>query len=270
MRPLISGPTNSTQVEFNKLCKLGGGVRGGPVRTKVCELLRSSGQDLNQYAYSETARHMAEYGNTNPWFVCFAIGLSWGHLAKFEIEFTGTVVSLLTSWNDEDLRFARRFGLERGPEPIEQSLRGAHILFSRVTLPSELPDALERLSRAQDRWLTPILNPSERPPYIGSWNATAMFMVALFAQPALAHTLIRPPPILPPGGPTFRGLQLLHQAGILRRAPAGSELDDADFEPGALYENNDLLAEVRKGRSDWSLVDVHSGLYMLGTRRKSA
>ena len=45
-------------------------------------------------------------------------------------------------------------------------------------------------------------------------------------------------------------------------------LDDADFELGALYENKALLAEVRKGRSDWSLLDVHSGLYMLGTRRK--
>jgi hypothetical protein len=95
-----------------------------------------------------------------------------------------------------------------------------------------------------------------------------MFMTALFAQPALARTLIEPPPILPPGGPTFKGLQLLHQAGILSQAPAGSELDDADFEPGALYENNALLAEVRKARSDWSLLDVHSGLYMLGTRRK--
>jgi hypothetical protein len=268
MRALISGPTNSTQVEFNKLCELGGGVRGGPVRTKVCELLRSSGQDLNQFAYSETAEHISACINANPWHVCFAIGLSWGHLAKFEIEFTRAVVSLLSFWNDDDLRLARTYGLERGPEPIEQSLRGAQMLFSRVTLPSILPDTLERLSRAQERWLAPILNPSERPRYIGSWNATAMFMTALFAQPTLARTLFEPRPILPPGGPTFRGLQLLYQAGILSRAPAGSELDDADFEPGALYENNALLAEVRKGRSDWSLVDVHSGLYMLGTRRK--
>jgi len=213
---------------------------------------------------------MAAYADANPWYVCFAIGLSWGHLAKFEIEFTGAAVSLLSSWNDEDLRLARTYCLERGPEPIEQSLRGAYILFSRVRLPSDLPDTLERLSRAQERWLAPILNPSERPPYIGSWNSTAMFMAALFAQPALAHTLLEPPPILPPAGPTFRGLQLLHQARILSRAPAGSELDDAEFEPGILYENNALLAELRKGRSDWSLVDLHSGLYMLGTRRKSA
>jgi len=32
MRALISGPTNSTQVEFNRLCQLGGGARGGPAR----------------------------------------------------------------------------------------------------------------------------------------------------------------------------------------------------------------------------------------------
>jgi hypothetical protein len=200
--------------------------------------------------------------------VCFAIGLSWGHLAKFEIAFTGAVVSLLRSLNDADLHVVRTFGLERGPDPIEQSLRGAHMLFSRVTLPSTLPDTLERLDRAQERWLTPILNPSERPPYVGSWNATAMFMIALFAQPSLAHTLFEPRPILPSGGPTFRGLQLLHEAGVLSRAPAGSELDDAGVELGALYENNALLAEVRRGRPDWSMVDVHSGLYMLGTRQK--
>jgi hypothetical protein len=177
---------------------------------------------------------------------------------------------LLNSWNDEDLRLARTFHLERGPQPIEQSLRGAQMLFGRVTLPDTLPDTLERLKRAQERWLTPILNPAERPPYIGSWTATAMFMIALFAQKALARTFIalEQGPALPSGGPTFRGLQLLHQANILSRPPAGTELDDAAFEPGVLYENNDLFSELRRGRSDWSLVDVHSGLYMLGTRRK--
>jgi hypothetical protein len=88
---------------------------------------------------------MATYADANPWHVCFAIGLSWGNLAKFQTEFTGAAVSLLRSWNDEDLRLARTFHYERGPEPIEQSLRGAHILFSRVTLPPTLPDTLERL-----------------------------------------------------------------------------------------------------------------------------
>jgi hypothetical protein len=148
MRELISDPTNSTQVEFNRLCVRGGGIRGGPARTRVCELLRSSGQELNQYAYSETAQHMAANAGENPWHVCFAIGLSWGHLAKFQIEFTGAVVSLLRSWNYEDLHTAQTFHLERGSQPIEQSLLGAHMLFSRVTLPDALPDTLERLQRA--------------------------------------------------------------------------------------------------------------------------
>lgn len=59
-----------------------------------------------------------------------------------------------------------------------------------------------------------------------------MFMIALFAQPA--------------------------------------PVTHAAFEPGVLYENNALFADVRSGRSEWSLVDVHSGLYMFGTRRKIA
>jgi hypothetical protein len=87
MRALISGPTTPTQVEFNELCELGGGVRGGPARAKVYELLRSSGQELNRFAYSMTAEHMAACSNANPWHVCFAIGLAWGHLAKIEVEF---------------------------------------------------------------------------------------------------------------------------------------------------------------------------------------
>jgi hypothetical protein len=270
MRALIPDPTNSTQIEFNRLCELGGGIRGGPARTKVCELLRSSGQDISNYAFDETAQHLATCVNANPWYVCFAIGLSWGNLAKFEIDFTQACVSLLNSWNDHDLRMVRRYGLERGPEPIEQSLRGAQRLFDCVTLPDQLPDTFERLERAQERWLAPILTKDRRPRYIGSWNATAMFMSALFAQPSLARTMIEPRPLLPSGGPTFRGLQLLYQAHILPRAPAGTALDDGDFEPGVLYENNESFGEIRKGRSDWSLVDVHSGLYMLGTRRKRA
>ena len=48
--------------------------------------------------------------------------------------------------------------------------------------------------------------------------------------------------------------------------PAGSALDDGEFESGALYENNALFAEIRKGLDDWNLLDVHSGLYLLGTR----
>jgi hypothetical protein len=212
------------------------------------------------------AEHLGAYPDANPWHVCFAVGLCWGHLAKLDVDFTGAVVNLLADWNDEDLATARSFHLERGPDPIEQSLRGAHMLFGRVTLPSTLPSTLRQMSMAQERWLSPILTGSNRPRYIGSWNATAMFMTALFARPELAAEQVEPPPVLPPGGPIFGGLKILHQVGTLSRPPAGSELDDQAFEPGALYENNALLADLRRGRDDWSLVDVHSGVYMLGTR----
>ena len=265
MKALINNPINDCQREFNRLCELGGGLGGGPARTKVRDVLRASGQRLNGLAYREIAEHLAAYPNANPWYVCFAVGLSWGHLAKLHIDFTGAAISVLESLNGSDLADAKTFALERGPVPIENSLIGAHTLFGRVKLPATLPDSLERLGRAQERWLTPILSP-ERPRYIGSWNATAMFMTALFAQPDLAKTCKNQPPTLPPGGPIHRGLQLLHQAKILSRPPAGSELDDAAFEPGAIYENNALLADIHCGHADWSLIDVHSGVYMLGTR----
>lgn len=265
MKRPIAKPLNNTQQVFNDLCEKGGGFKGGPVRSKVLELLCQSGKDLNKLAHSEAAAHLAAFPDANPWHVCFAVGLAWGHLAKFELGFTEAVVHLLADWNDDDLKKAQSFHLERGPTPIHQSLAGAHILFEKVILPKALPTTLEQLGRAQERWLSPIQNPKQRPPYIGAWNATAMFMAALFAQPALAAAQVSPPPMLPPGGPIHAGLNLLYQTGVLSEPASGSALDDAAFEPGAIYVNNGLFSELCKQRSDWCLIDVHSGVYMLGT-----
>lgn len=265
MKPLISKPKNRTQEKFNELCIKGGGLGGGPARGPVLELLKNSGQLLNVLAYEETATHLTTFSKSNPWHVCFAIGLAWGHLAKLELDFTESVVNVLADWNDIDLKNARSFFLERGPTPIEQSLVGAKILFDKVILPQTLPSTLEQLGRAQERWLSPITNPKERPPYIGAWNGTAMFMIAVFAQPTLAAIQKAPPPALPPGGPIKAGLNYLHQAKITTKAASGSELDDAKFEPGVIYENNGLFAEICNQLKDWSMVDVHSGIYMLGT-----
>jgi hypothetical protein len=265
MKTPIANPVNDTQSEFNKLCELSGGFSGGPASSRVKELLKATGQRLNKVAYREMSGHLAAFPEANPWHICFGVGLAWGHLAKLDIEFTDAVVRALADLDDDAIRDAAKFHLERGPEPIEQSLRGAYLLFSRVTLPASIPDSLDGLLRAQERWMSPILS-AQRPRYIGSWNATAMFMCALFAQPELAASQVEPKPVLPPGGPIFAGLKLLHKTGVLVGAPEGSELDDQAFEPGALYVNNSLFVDILKGLDGWSLVDVHSGVYMLGTR----
>ncbi len=250
MRAPIANPVNDTQRVFNELCEKGGGVRGGPARGKVLRLLRESGQALNTIAIREMTENLVAFPAANPWHICFAVGLAWGHLARLDLAFTEAAVNVLANWNAADLEQAQSFHQERGPEPIAQSLAGAHALFAKVTLPTALPSTLEQLARAQERWLSPILNPSDRPPYIGAWNGTAMFMTALFAQPTLAATQRSPPPMLPPGGPIYAGLLLLHRTGVLSRHPAGSELDDAAFEPGAIYENNGLFAELCKQMPD--------------------
>jgi hypothetical protein len=93
-----------------------------------------------------------------------------------------------------------------------------------------------------------------------------MFMVGLFSDPVLGKQLKNREVVLPPGGPIHTALTTLYAAHILKRHPAGSDLDDEAFEPGALYENNALIAELLPGKTDWSMIDVHTGLYMLGTR----
>jgi len=258
-------PVNSVQQEFLALCEKGGGVRGGPPRGQVQELLRSAGRQLNQYAFGEVKHQFSDLSDRNPWHICFAIGLSWGHLAKLEVNFTAAASDLLSNWNSSDLASACSYHLERGQAPIRESLSGAFQLFQTVKLPDALPNDLETIGRAQERWLSPIILPS-RPKYIGSWNATAMFMVALFAQPELARTMKSRRVLLPPGGPVFNALTLLFKVFMLSRAPAGSELDENAFEPGAIYENNAIMELLLPGLGDWSMIDLHSGLYMLGTR----
>lgn len=266
MKGIIAAPINDLQKEFNVLCEKGGGVKGGPVRGKTLELLKSYGQKLNAGAADEVCAHLAAFPDANPWHVCFAMGICWGHLAKVDITFTEAVIGCIEDMNDADLKTAGSFHLERGPEPIINSIKGGYTLFQLVRLPDGLPTSLDTLARAQERWLSPILNPKQRPPYIGSWNATAMFMTALFAQPGLAATQVEPKPVLPPGGPIFTGLTILHQAGLTASPPDQASLDDQGFEPGVLYANNALLAELLRGCADWSMTDVHSGVYLLGTR----
>ncbi|WP_461658431.1 hypothetical protein [Methylorubrum aminovorans] len=91
-------------------------------------------------------------------------------------------------------------------------------------------------------------------------------MAALFVQPSLAATQTEQRPMLPPGGPIFKGLQMLHKAGLLKITPSGSEMDDQVFEPGSLYDNSQHLADICAGLPGWSLINVRSGVFVLGTR----
>lgn len=265
----IARPVNDTQERFNELCDLGGGRGGGPVWTRLQQLLKESGRTLSIYMEDYVKQTLTELADYNPWHVCFAIGVSWGHLAKEDLVFTEAAARLLDIWNNDDLRIARRFHYERGPEPLVQSLWGGAILFRRVRLPEANPTDLKVLQQAQQRWLSPILSP-DRPPYIGSWNSVAMFMAALFTSPQMWQRLVDQTVLLPPGGPIFNGLNILYKANILSGPPEGNSLDDEAFQPGALYVNQALMEELHRGHSDWSITDVHGGIYLLGTRFRAS
>jgi hypothetical protein len=260
---------NEIQRRFQQLCELGGGPRGGPARGRVQALLKEAGERLNRLAYQETQDALANNSGADPWHVCFAVGLGWGHLALLENDFVASAVTYLGDGDPLALDDASTFHNERGPEPLRASLASAKYLFDRTRLPNQLPSTLSGIKSAQDRWLGRVMGP-DRPRYIGSWNATAMFMVAVFAQPLLAASMKSYDFILPPGGPIWVALSKLHRAHVLAGGPAGGDLDDENWEPGVLFENNALMAELIPGPHGLNMIDLHSGLYLLGTNHPQA
>lgn len=263
----IANPVNDVQVKWNELCLHGGGRSGGPPRGKVQELLYWGSQRLNELAHEGIIEQLHAFSDRDPWKVCFAFGLGWGHLAKIDVDFTDAATIALDCLDPEAVKDASKFHLERGPTPIKQSLEGGYQMFMHTQLPKELPDSLTGYRRAQDRWLKPLLSPSiQRPRYIGSWNATAMFMIALFSDRNLWAGLKECEVLLPHGGPIFNGLKLLHLANIISSAPSGSDDDDKTAVYGSIVDSNGLMKELVAGKLDWSLIDIHTGVYMLGTR----
>lgn len=256
---------NKVQHRFQELCDKGGGPHGGPPRGQVQLLLKEAGQSLNEFGFDETATHLQHFADRNPWHVCFAVGLAWGHLAQLKLEMTGAVVEFLESGDGIWLDEATNFCLERGPDAIRRPLASAYEVFQTTRLPQSLPNSLDRIRSAQDRWLGKVLGPP-RAPYIGSWNSTAMFMVSLFAQPDLARTMKEPVFMLPPGGPIFTALRVLNTVHVLPEPPDGNDMDEGGWEPGVLFNNNALMHKLIPGPHDMNMIDLHSGLYMLGTK----
>jgi hypothetical protein len=262
MQPVITA-INNTQTEFNELCLKGGGQHGGPTRKKTLELLRASGRSLNIEAYREIADALKQLPAANPWHVCYAVGLTWGRLARPDPAFFAAAVRSLETFDSDAVAVAAKFPMEKGPNAVRESLHGGWIAFSKVDLDGPLPVDMRGTIRAQAKWLRVVL--SEKPRFIGAWNGTALFMAALFANPALAATLVDPEVLLPIGGPISAGLNILHRTHLLAQPPEPKEESESlDF--GQIQIINGQFAEIRQGLDDWSLIDVHSGLYMLGTR----
>jgi hypothetical protein len=175
----------------------------------------------------------------------------------------------LHEYNDADRIEAQKF---QNSASLIGSLKGGYDLFSSIEdkLP-KLPTTLHLLIKAQDDWLKEIIRNTRnaRSIGIGNWNATAMFMVALLLQPDLATSQIEPRPLLPAVGPIDYGLELLARAKLVGKRSAKVGGRGSQFDLGFLQENNSRLADLlKKGGPGWSMMDVHDGVYLLGTKNK--
>jgi hypothetical protein len=262
---LISSPLNECQRQFNELCKKGGGRNGGPARTKVQQLLRDEGKLLNGHAYDEVASALDVAARYNPWYIFFALGLCWGEMARYSDRYLLAAVGAIESWNDQDRGEATKHYTQKGHDLLEGSLRSASVVFEQIgSALITVPDSVQGYDKLQEKWFRRLHLLT--PPYVGPWNATALFMVALFAQPDLAKSMKTMRPILPSGGPISRALSLIHQVGVTNH-PAQTLQDDYGLGglAGATADNG-TMQELIIGLSDCSMVDMHSGLYMLGSR----
>jgi hypothetical protein len=263
MKPLITKPVNLTQEEFNELCTKGGGQGGGPARKRTLELLRASGRALNVAAYREIAEALAAKPGANPWHVCYAVAMSWGRLARPDPTFFEAASNALVDFDPIEVSTACKFPFEKGPTAVRESIHGGWLAFSKNPLRGPLPSDLAGMVRAQAKWLRVIL--ADKPRFVGAWNGTALFMVALFANPSLAQAMTEPEVLLPIGGPITTGLNILHKANLLSQ-PAQPREEEESLDYGQIMLINGQFAELQRGLDGWGLIEVHSGLYMLGTR----
>lgn len=266
----IKHSINSIQRRYNELCDIGGGPGRGPKLEDVRKLIKAGSEKLNDLGQEEIDAALNAFPNRDPWKVCFAVGLCWGHLAKYDLDFVDAATRSIESLNDTDLNSAASFHLERGQGPIKQSLQGASVLFEKTRLPNEIPSTLSDLKQAQDRLFSIVLIPGSRPKYIGAWNATALFLTAIFHQKSLWDEFVDTTVLLPPNGPVGVALSALHSARLVSRSPHKSDLDDGGWEPGVLYENNALMEELVGKDGMLNMVEIHSGLYLLGTGYKQS
>jgi hypothetical protein len=186
-------------------------------------------------------------------------------MAKYSDRYLRAAVGAISHWNDDDRRAAIEHFTQKGSELLEGSLRSAYVVFEALPASFDaVPSSLDRLVKLQNRWFAK-LNALE-PPYIGPWNATALFMVSLFAQPELAGQMTTMGPILPSGGPISRALNILYQDHLTERGAQALEDDVRLGGLGGAAADNGTMQDLIRGLNGTSMVDIHSGLYMLGTR----
>lgn len=265
MSLLISKPLNRIQRDWNALVHDASAENRKIGRSELHRLLITKSRPHTDFAINEMQSQLGELHKYNPWHVLYALGLAWGHFASLDIGFTSEAVEAIATGSPTATAAACKYHLERGPDGIERSLRGARQLFALVPPPATIPDNIRSLARLQQRFYGPSLRAETRPYGVGGWNATALILMALFARPDLADQLKSSDILMPPSGTISAALALLHRASLVSQRPLETLSEDA-FDAAATAANTVLMVEVVSGLTSGSIVEVHNGLWLLGTR----
>lgn len=259
---------NMLQTEFATLVDRSGDNREILVEG-LAPLLLDAGGDLN----ANGARQLQEYLTGIPfedlhigWFVA---GIAWGRDAEDSREFVLSAVQAIKSSKPKDHKRAMRFALAGRHRRLENLLRAGRQIVLQERHPCPI-SAIEELNEYQQRLFKALqLLPDVQG--IGNWNLGAMFFCAALSDPQWRVEMNKARPRLPMSAPIFHSMEQLYSLRVLSRQPNYNPWRPKDSSyPEALYSNNALLEELCQKLGTSRILDIHSGLYLLGTRNVDA
>ena len=259
--PISNPGNNKWKQRYNELC----GTSGKPPRSHVVELLCEAGRWFNEDVLeTEVQATFEEFNSSNPWHLSFVVGVAWGQYAKKKTSFYEPALKWLSGRDENALSQAKTENKRSEADALGQCLRSGFRIFETMNLPDTIPTSLDELQQLQLKWIDRV--PKLGLPQIGDWNFSALFMVMLFDESSRWKQLMDTTILLPLGGPVGNFLHTLVADDVIDEGPWSKRAVEEKIDPGKLFLCQKVMEDLLGGREDRSLVDIHSGLYVMGAK----